>query len=224
MLATLTFPQAGATPHAQASPESTAPPWGKRTRGHNQHPPALESLCGTPYSPRLILLPKDCRGSSGLNPWEPDCDREVGGSLQQQEHQMHTNLLLHYLVSIPDQWLCSSTKPNWGHVLTRELSGIQICLILLALEPSLPCPGKEPNHSPIHGGECLPAPSDLEAVWISRAPAKRWTGRADHPQNRASTGHGGFPCYEQAGGLTHSQSWGWLLVPCNQTPCLGNGE
>jgi len=50
----------------------------------------------------------------------------------------------------PYQQFCSSVEPRRGLILTRELSGVQICLILWALEPVCPCPSKELNHSPTH--------------------------------------------------------------------------
>ena len=101
----------------------------------------------------------------------------------------------------PSQRLCSSAEPSQGHVLTRELCGVWICLIqilkggvLLAPELSFSCPGKELNHSPTHYGECLLAPSAqkswrqlLEAVQPSTTQAKIWAGRADSLQNKASS-------------------------------------
>ena len=69
--------------------------------------------------------------------------------------------------STPKQQLNSCAEPSWGHTLTREHSGVQICLIhILREEICQPwiCPNqdKEPSHSLTPCGEFLPALADRE--------------------------------------------------------------
>lgn len=75
--------------------------------------------------------------SEGLNHWESDWDEEGGG-------------LATTSTKILAKQLCSSMEPRTGLILTREFNGVQLCLILWALEPFCPCPSKEPNHNLTH--------------------------------------------------------------------------
>ena len=94
--------------------------------------------------------------SAELNHHRNETATERGEGLQ-HTNPGRLNSHLQWPSSNPNQWLCSSAEPNWGHTLTREHRWAQIGLIHLlkwgllpALGPSLPCPNKKLNHSTIH--------------------------------------------------------------------------
>lgn len=94
----------------------------------------------------------------------------------------------------------------WGTQLCR----VQICLIwilkwqvLQALESSLPTHGKvEVTASPKRRMSFGPFWPEVQP---SSTGTERQVGRIDLPQSKASTEHGGFSCFSEAGGLIYSQ-------------------
>ena len=82
-------------------------------------------------------------GSAGLEHWKYDCDGAVGETWhldfgRPSSYLQHTNS--------PNQWLCSSARSRWWHVLARELGRVQVCFkqnALSALDPGLSSPKQE---------------------------------------------------------------------------------
>lgn len=200
----------------------TAPPWafrsssGKREAGrdsehcHPQHC-VLFWLCECHYS-KLALW--DCRGifwaqSMGIWPGWRKGERVATTSPQRQSlyllpkwspasgvahRQQHAGGALRPGNSVDwrSAWLRSS-KEECGH----------------PTGPLCPHPGKKLSHNPTYCRECLSDTSDekswqdsLETLQQSSAQTKSQADRADQPQNKARTGHGGFFC------ATHNTGWG----------------
>lgn len=185
--------------------------WKRELSGDNQPPPALWSLCKSPY---FDLAPWESQGNLQDPNWESDCERQSeGGASNSQRMDLRLSSELEHPSSNTNQWLCSSAEPSLGHFQTRKLCRVQICLtwilkwqVLQALESSLPIHGKVGvTASPKWRMSFGPFWPEVQS---SSTGTESQVGRIDLPQSKDSTGHGGFSCYSEAGGLIYSQGWG----------------
>lgn len=100
-LTALLLPMANTAPCGEDSPELMVSPVGKMRTF--QWP--LPVLCVTSWEPILLFNPWGLLGSLWLQPWKI-YDREGGGVSNNQ-----------------------SAEPSWWYIVTREQSGVQVCLI-----------------------------------------------------------------------------------------------
>lgn len=89
-------------------------------------PQYCELLCGSPYSDFAL---QGWRGICRTH-WDADYNGERERACDNQHMNVsRPNSYLQGPTSNPNQWFCSSVESNWVCILTRELGGVQICLI-----------------------------------------------------------------------------------------------
>lgn len=146
-------------------------------------------------------------GIAGLNHWGYGCDEQCGRDCDNQHMDLgRTSSYLQCPRHNPNHSLCSSAEPSWGYILTRELRGMQTCLIWILKWRALQV--LELRSTPRKGTESqphLPWKGDFQAQLTTRAGDNTWSctvqqcwsqdaGRADLPKNKDSTRHGTSPC------------------------------
>lgn len=184
------------------------------------------------WSPTLNLSHSIAGVSFGLIHWTSDYDDEEGRSLKWPANRSRQSK---FIPAVPNQEFCSSAKPSWWCLLTRDVGSMQICLSWILKTRKFAFP--RPQFAYTQAKRWVITPSTVESVsqpYLTRGPggnAWKLFGSEDLSQGvyreTRSPPEQNQDCSWKVPQLLISilnQSWGLLLASLNRQSYLGNWQ